>query len=75
MRQGNDSFVVIAPDLARVERTQLKDIVGGVVTLGNLLDNKAPITITCYPPQPEQAEARRSAFDRIQSRSKHQPRR
>jgi hypothetical protein len=64
VRQGNDSFLVLEPMPGRPERTQLEDTVGGVVTLDDLLGNDAPITITCYPPQPDKAEARRSAFDR-----------
>jgi DNA-binding beta-propeller fold protein YncE len=75
LRQRNDSFLVIEPEAGRPERTQLEDLVGGVVSLGDLLGNGAPITITCYPPQPNKAEARRSAFDRGWSRSGHRPRR
>jgi hypothetical protein len=36
---------------------------GRTTTLGALRKRAAPITLTCHPPHPGQAEARRSAFE------------
>lgn len=63
LRQGNLGLLVTRPDTARPDRSELGRINGRATTLGALRREPAAITLTCYPPYPDQAEARRSAFD------------
>jgi hypothetical protein len=68
LRQDNRGFLLTAPNGSAPERSVLTSRNGEQSRLGSLVANhaarRAPITVTCYPPQPGQAEARRSAFDR-----------
>jgi hypothetical protein len=63
LRQGNQGYLLTLADPARSERSVLRRANGRDTTLGALRRDAAPITLTCYPPLPDQAEARRSAFD------------
>jgi len=63
LRQSNRGLLVTGPDASRPERSVVSPARGRSTTLGQLRRDAAPITLTCYPPQDEQAEARRSAFD------------
>jgi DNA-binding beta-propeller fold protein YncE len=63
LRQGNQGYLVTLPDADRSERSGLQRANGRSTTLGTLRRDADPITLTCYPPAPDQAEARRSAFD------------
>lgn len=47
----------------RVLQSRLENAKGRRFELGDLSSRSRPVTFTCDPPQPEQAEARRSAFD------------
>jgi len=63
LRQSNRGWLVTRPDADRPERSVLARSSGPTTTLASLQRDAAPITLTCYPPYPDQAEARRSAFD------------
>jgi hypothetical protein len=63
LRQGNQGYLLTQPVADHSERSVLRRANGRTTTLGVLRGDAAPITLTCYPPFPEQAEARRSAFD------------
>jgi hypothetical protein len=63
LRQGNQGYLLTQPDVDRSERCVLQRANGRTTTLGSLRRAADPITFTCYPPFPDQAEARRSAFD------------
>jgi hypothetical protein len=63
LRQGNQGYLLTLPDADRDGLSVLQRANGRSTTLGALRRNAAPITLTCYPPFPDQAEARRSAFD------------
>jgi hypothetical protein len=63
LRQGNRGLLVTSPDAAHPERSVVSPARGRATTLGQLRRDATPITLTCYPPQDNQAEARRSAFD------------
>ncbi|HKO94019.1 MAG TPA: hypothetical protein VJU61_22850, partial [Polyangiaceae bacterium] len=63
LRQHNRGLLVTGPDPSRPERSVVSPARGRSTTLGQLRRDAAPITLTCYPPQDNQAEARRSAFD------------
>jgi hypothetical protein len=63
-RQGARGYLMSNPRPARPERSELRDAAGDRHTLGELRSEGDPITLTCYPPQPGRAEARRTAFSR-----------
>jgi DNA-binding beta-propeller fold protein YncE len=63
LRQRNQGYLLTLPDPQRSERSVLRRANGRDTTLGALRRDAAPITLTCYPPLPDQVEARRSAFD------------
>jgi hypothetical protein len=63
LRQRNQGYLLTQPDADRSERSVLQRANGRTTTLGSLRRAADPITLTCYPPSPDQAEARRSAFD------------
>jgi len=64
LRQANHGYLVIDPVPALPDRSGIECDDGRRTTLGSLRRSAAPITLTCYPPLPGRAEARRSAFDR-----------
>jgi hypothetical protein len=63
LRQGNQGLLLTRPDSDHPERSVLMRADGRATMLADLQRGSAPITLTCYPPYPDQAEARRSAFD------------
>ncbi len=66
VRQGNHGLLVTVPDGSAPERSRVLDAHGRTFELDELELDAGPMTFTCYPPQPDQAEARRSAFSRRQ---------
>jgi hypothetical protein len=64
LRASRTGYLMTRPDPERPERSRLIDARGRERRLGDLEDGGGPLTLTCYPPQAEQAEARRSAFSR-----------
>ncbi len=62
-RQRAHGFLVTHPDAQRPSRSRLEDARGRRLRLHELRRSSGAITFTCHPPQPDQAEARRSAFD------------
>jgi len=64
VRQGAFGYLVTAPNAARPNESTLEDGLGQSLPLSALAGANGPITITCYPPQPDHSEARRSALDR-----------
>jgi hypothetical protein len=44
----------------------VRDRRGDRAELRELSAERGPVTFTCHPPEPEQAEARRAAFQRSQ---------
>jgi len=71
-RRNDRGYLVTVPNGAAPEASVLIDERGTRRTLGELRSTRAPITLTCYPPQPGQAEAARAAFGSGQrTRSKH----
>lgn len=62
-RQGRRGYLVTEPRFERVLQSRLESAKGRRFELGDLSSRSGPITFTCHPPQPERAEARRSAFD------------
>ena len=63
LRQSNTGLLMTRPDADQPHRSVLARASGHTTSLGTLRRDAAAITLTCYPPHPEQAEARRSAFD------------
>jgi len=63
-RQGAAGYSLPTPRPAQPELSVLVDVSGDERTLGALSSGSDPLTLTCYPPQPGQAEARRAAFSR-----------
>jgi hypothetical protein len=63
LRQANQGYLLTQADAERSERSVLRRANGRSTTLGRLRRDADPITLTCYPPFPDRAEARRSAFD------------
>ncbi|HTV24175.1 MAG TPA: hypothetical protein VMG12_36030 [Polyangiaceae bacterium] len=64
VQQNGHGYLVTRPDPTNPDRSGLERSNGRRTTLGDLRCDAAPITLTCYPPAPDRAEARRSAFDR-----------
>jgi DNA-binding beta-propeller fold protein YncE len=62
LRQQNRGLLVTAPRGAAPEQSRIVDAAGHESALSNLRREDGPITFTCYPPGPDLAEARRSAF-------------
>jgi len=63
LRQSNRGYLVVQPNAEDPNRSKLASDDGRRTTLRALRRDAAPITLTCYPPFPDRAEARRSAFD------------
>ena len=63
LRQDNRGLLVTRPDGSAPERSRVADAHGRAFELDELDFDAGPVTFTCYPPQADQAEARRSAFD------------
>ncbi|HKO93554.1 MAG TPA: hypothetical protein VJU61_20510, partial [Polyangiaceae bacterium] len=63
LRQGDTGYLVALPDAVSPADSRLEGARGEVRTLGEL-SHGGPVTVTCYPPQAHQAEARRAAFSR-----------
>lgn len=63
-RQGSRGYLMVTPRPARPERSVLRAAAGERRTLAELRQRDEPLTLTCYPPRPDRAEARRTAFSR-----------
>jgi hypothetical protein len=63
-RQGARGYLMLSPRPTRPGRSVLRDASDDRRTLAELRRRDEPITLTCYPPQPGRAEARRTAFSR-----------
>ncbi len=63
-RQGATGYLMTRPREAEPARSELVDGFGRRRQLGELSTAEDPITLTCYPPHPGRAEARRTAFSR-----------
>jgi hypothetical protein len=66
LRQNNRGLLVARPDGSAPERSRVANAHGHTFALDELDFDDGPVTFTCYPPQPDQAEASRSAFARRQ---------
>lgn len=64
LRQGGRGFVVVQPNPHAPGSSGVLDRGGNRQPLGQLARNAGPLTFTCHPPRPDQAEARRAAFER-----------
>jgi hypothetical protein len=62
LRRKNRGYLVTQPDAKNPRRTRIVDGAGRGAALDRLRSAKNPVTLTCYPPHPSQAEARRNAF-------------
>lgn len=63
-RQGSQGYLMVTPQPERPSSSLLRDASGARNTLDELRRSNDPVTLTCYPPQPGRAEARRTAFSR-----------
>jgi hypothetical protein len=68
LQAPQNGYLMTRPDPQRPEQSHLVDVRGRERRLGDLTDGTGPVTLTCYPPQVGQAEARRSAFSRVDRR-------
>lgn len=66
LRQNGRGLVVVRPNAAAPASSWVRDRRGTRLQLGELSNAAGPVTFTCHPHQPEQAEARRAAFSRSQ---------
>lgn len=66
-RAGGKGYLIIEPNPAKSAFSLLEGADGKLLRLARLSKTEGPITLTCYPPAPGAAEARRSAFDRPDS--------
>jgi DNA-binding beta-propeller fold protein YncE len=64
LRAREKGYLMTRPDPRRPDQSRLIDARGGERRLAELEARGEPLTLTCHPPQAEQAEARRSAFSR-----------
>jgi hypothetical protein len=64
VRRGRRGYLVTGPRPRAPDASVLEDARGQRLRLKELSDQGAPLTFTCYPPQRDRAEARRSAFAR-----------
>jgi hypothetical protein len=64
VRQRAAGYLVIAPNPAQPGQSVLLDGFGRSFPLERLSRQNGPATFTCYPPQPDRSEARRSTLDR-----------
>jgi hypothetical protein len=64
VRQGALGYLVTAANAARPNQSTLEDGLGRQLSLNALNSTDGPVTITCYPPNSDHSEARRSALDR-----------
>jgi len=64
VRQAATGYLVSTPNASSPPQSTLEDGLGRHVTLRTLARHNGPVTLTCYPPHPDHAEARRSALDR-----------
>jgi hypothetical protein len=64
VRQAALGYLVTAPNASSPAQSSLEDGLGRTVALSSLKRSNGPVTITCYPPQPDHSEARRAALDR-----------
>jgi hypothetical protein len=62
LRQRNVGYFVARPNPGQPDQTSVLPEHGRATTLGALRRSADPITLTCYPPSDDHAEARRSAF-------------
>jgi len=62
VRQKERGYLMTGPNGRHPDTSQVSDARGRSRTLAALCTSNAPLTLTCYPPHPERAEARRSAF-------------
>lgn len=67
-RRRSGGYLVVEPRPDTPGATILIDSHGRAERLEELWDDGSPITLTCYPPQARQAEARRAAFQGRQGR-------
>jgi hypothetical protein len=61
---GASGYLVRQPRPLAAGDSELEDARGQTQSLRRRARSGAPLTLTCYPPQPGQAEARRVAFSR-----------
>jgi hypothetical protein len=76
-RQGAVGYLMTLPHAKDPDRSELSDVAGHRRRLSDLRRRAEPLTLTCYPPHPSQAEARRSAFSRARrsgTRTRPKPR-
>lgn len=64
VQAGGKGWLMIGPNGASAGASMLRASNGSVTRLGDLLERSRVSTLTCYPPSPTKAEARRSAFSR-----------
>ena len=64
LRQRQTGYLVVSPNAAQPGKSVLLDGYGRSSRLERLSSSDGPVTFTCYPPQPNRAEARRSSLDR-----------
>jgi hypothetical protein len=68
LQAPRDGYLMTRPDPERYGQSRVIDVRGRERRLGDVTDGGEPVTLTCYPPQAGQAEARRSAFSRVDLR-------
>jgi len=64
LRQDGRGFVVDRPNAQAPGASGLRERDGRRRQLRDLSVDAGPVTFTCHPPRPDQAEARRAAFER-----------
>jgi hypothetical protein len=64
LRQRGRGYLLIQPNAAHPEQSALLDRRGHELPLRELTARGVPVTLTCHPPAPDLAEARRAAFGR-----------
>jgi hypothetical protein len=66
LRQRGRGYLMVQPDPAQPEQSRLEDAQGRELELAELRRRGGAVTLTCHPPAPELAEARRAAFERME---------
>ena len=64
LNQGDRAYLMTRPDAAVPGQSLLETQSHQTLALARLPQSGGAVTFTCHPPQPQKAEARRSAFDR-----------